>query len=202
MYRTQALRLTGFILCLANVVLSHEHHDSVESISPEKVTAPIDWILWVHIVLQGAVWGILFPIGMVLGLARSRWHVPLQVSAPKLYRSVFHVFPQATGILLTFGGYILGHSHKGREFPSSAHGKFSGILVIPILAQLVIGIYLKLHVHEKSIRPYVVLAHGIIGKSYPIFGWTQILFGGIILRGYCLKEETGRSSLFTCHPVH
>jgi hypothetical protein len=148
----------------------------VESISPEKVTAPIDWILWVHIVLQGAVWGILFPIGMVLGLARSRWHVPLQ----------------ATGILLTFGGYILGHSHKGREFPSSAHGKFSGILVIPILAQLVIGIYLKLHVHEKSIRPYVVLAHGIIGKSYPILGWTQILFGGIILRGYCLKEETGQ----------
>lgn len=101
------------------------------------------------------------------------------------------MFVQATGFLLTFGGYILGHSHKGREFPSSAHGKFSNILVIPILAQLSIGIYLKLHIHEKSIRPYFVVAHGILGRSYPILGWVQILFGGIILRGYCIGDNLG-----------
>jgi len=78
----QSLRLPGFIfiLCIATVVLSHEHHDATE-VPPEKATAPIDWILWVHIVLQGVVWGILFPIGMVLGLAKSRYHVPLQASA-------------------------------------------------------------------------------------------------------------------------
>jgi len=77
----QSLRLAGFILCLSTVVLCHEHHDDTESIPPENATAPIDWILWVHIVLQGVVWGVLFPVGMVLGLVKSRYHVPLQVSA-------------------------------------------------------------------------------------------------------------------------
>jgi hypothetical protein len=80
-FRDPSVRLVAFILCLVTVVLSHEHHDTAESIPLEKATAPIDWILWVHIALQGVVWGILFPIGMVLGLAGSRWHVPLQVSA-------------------------------------------------------------------------------------------------------------------------
>ena len=73
----------------------------------------------------------------------------------------------------------------------SAHGKFASILVVPILTQLVIGIYLKLHIHEKTIRPYFVVAHGILGKSYPILGWTQMLFGAIVFRGYCIDDHLG-----------
>lgn len=57
-------------------VRAHEHHDEL---SEEAATAAVDSILWIHIFLQAAVWGILFPIGMVFGLSRSRWHVPLQV---------------------------------------------------------------------------------------------------------------------------
>ncbi|KAF9525129.1 hypothetical protein CPB83DRAFT_860057 [Crepidotus variabilis] len=168
-----ALR-TGFLLsCIATFVVAHEHHDEV---TEEEEHAPIDTILWLHIFLQAAVWGILFPIGMVLGLSRSRWHIPLQ----------------ATGFLLTLGGYILGHSHKGRAFPASAHGKFANIMVIPILTQLVVGIYLKLHIHEKSIRPYFVVLHGILGKCYPILAWLQMLFGAVVFRGYCRGGHLGQ----------
>lgn len=92
---------------------------------------------------------------------------------------------QATGFTLTFGGYVLGHSHKGRQFPPGAHSTLASILVIPILAQLVIGIYLKLHIHERGIRPYVVKMHSVLGKSYPILAWTQMLFGAVALQGYC-----------------
>jgi hypothetical protein len=53
------------------------------------------------------------------------------------------------------------------------------------LAQLVLGVYLKLHIHERTLRPYAVLAHGVLGKSYPIWGWVQMLFGAIVLGGYC-----------------
>ncbi|KAF8902359.1 hypothetical protein CPB84DRAFT_1907963 [Gymnopilus junonius] len=156
--------------CFVSHVIAHGHHDEL---TEEEANAPVDSILWIHMFLQAIIWGVMFPIGMVFGLTRSRWHVPLQ----------------ATGYALTIGGYILGHSHKGRSFPHSVHGTFANILIIPILAQLAIGIYLKLHIHEKSIRPYIVPIHGVIGKIYPIFGWVQILFGVITFRGYCRGDS-------------
>ncbi|KAF6761777.1 hypothetical protein DFP72DRAFT_879629 [Ephemerocybe angulata] len=165
----KALWVAAFI----GSAIAHGHHDEP---SEEDTLAPVDTILWIHMALQAGVWGVLFPIGMVLGLSKSRWHVPVQ----------------ATGFLLTIGGYILGHSHKGRQFPPGAHGKFANILIIPILAQLVIGIYLKLHIHEQSIRPYVVKIHSVIGKSYPILAWTQMLFGAIAFQGYCRGGNLGQ----------
>ncbi|KAF5318382.1 hypothetical protein D9611_013908 [Ephemerocybe angulata] len=165
----KALWVAAFI----GSAIAHGHHDEP---SEEDTLAPVDTILWIHMALQAGVWGVLFPIGMVLGLSKSRWHVPVQ----------------ATGFLLTIGGYILGHSHKGRQFPPGAHGKFANILIIPILAQLVIGIYLKLHINEKSIRPYVVKVHSVIGKSYPILAWTQTLFGAIAFQGYCRGGNLGQ----------
>ena len=94
--------------------------------------------------------------------------------------------------MLTFGGYILGHVHKGRPFLSSIHGPFASILFIPIISQLVLGIYLKLHIHEKSLRPYAVIIHGVIGKIYPLLGWTQMLLGILTFRGYCREDNLGK----------
>lgn len=89
-----ALR-TGFLLsCIATFVVAHEHHDEV---TEEEEQAPIDTILWLHIFLQAAVWGILFPIGMVLGLSRSRWHVPLQVRKTKAIDEIIYLPTRATG---------------------------------------------------------------------------------------------------------
>ena len=63
-------------LSLIQLTLAHSRSDvSTE----EEINSPVDAILWIHIVLQVAVWGVIFPTGMVLGLTRSRWHVPLQV---------------------------------------------------------------------------------------------------------------------------
>ena len=78
-------------------------------------------------------------------------------------------------------------------FPPSVHGSFASILVVPIASQLCLGIYLKLHIHERSIRPYAVVVHGILGKAYPILGWTQMLFGVLTFRGYCRGD-----ALSTC----
>jgi len=63
-------------LAFALLAAAHEHHDQL---SEEQANAPVDAILWIHMTLQAGVWGILFPVGMILGLSRSRWHVPLQV---------------------------------------------------------------------------------------------------------------------------
>jgi hypothetical protein len=87
-----AHRLFFMSLLALNAVRAHEHDDVL---SEEAASASIDSILWIHIFLQAAVWGILFPTGMVLGLSRSRWHVPLQVrpSAPTLPLPSVPTFP-------------------------------------------------------------------------------------------------------------
>jgi hypothetical protein len=65
------------LTCAVLFVAAHEHHDELDE---EELNSPVDTILWLHIFLQATVWGVLFPAGMVLGITRSRWHVPLQVS--------------------------------------------------------------------------------------------------------------------------
>ncbi|KAG9313187.1 hypothetical protein JVU11DRAFT_6644 [Chiua virens] len=168
------LPLTLFLIAANSIpAYAHEHHDDV---SEEQLHAPIDTILFLHMGLQAIVWGVLFPIGMVLGLSRSRWHVPLQSLA----------------FALTFGGIVLGHAHGGRQFPRSVHGSLGSWILIPILTQLSLGIYLKLHIHEKTLRPYAVRAHGILGRVWPILGWIQGLFGVIVLRGFCGEDGAGQ----------
>jgi hypothetical protein len=73
------MRTLPVILSLAVFVYAHEHHS--EELTEEELNAPVDVILWLHIAIQIIVWGFLFPIGMVFGLSRSRWHVPTQASS-------------------------------------------------------------------------------------------------------------------------
>jgi hypothetical protein len=69
----------AFLLLGVTSVLAHDHGHGHELAAPGEKQKPIDAILWIHILLQTVLWGIIFPVGMVLGLSRSRWHVPLQV---------------------------------------------------------------------------------------------------------------------------
>ncbi|GHJ84286.1 hypothetical protein NliqN6_0688 [Naganishia liquefaciens] len=153
--------------------VAHEHH-TVEEID---LGEPIDAILWIHMILQIGVWGFLFPIGMVLGLSKSRWHVPVQ----------------STGIVLTIAGIFLGHHHKGRQFPATAHGVMATVITFLLVAQTSLGVYLKLHIHEGSkIRLYSVRIHGVIGRAWPIVGWVQMLLGVVTALGYCTGGNLGQ----------
>ena len=87
---------------------------------------------------------------------------------------------------------MLGHSHGGRQFLRNAHGAFAKILLLPIATQLALGVYLKLHIHERTLRPFAVRAHGLVGRAYPVLGWTQMLFGAIAFRGYCRGGALGQ----------
>lgn len=63
-------RRTAFAAALlfSTAAMAHEHH--VNKIAEGEVISedPIDSILWIHILLQGFAWGIIFPTGMVLGV--------------------------------------------------------------------------------------------------------------------------------------
>ncbi|OQO04502.1 hypothetical protein B0A48_09424 [Cryoendolithus antarcticus] len=176
--RPAMLPLISTLLALAATVLAHGGHDAVpegEAISPE----PIDTTLWIHILLQTLAWGILFPTGMVLGLVKSRWHVPVQI----------------LGSAIAIPGYFLGHLHKGRQFGKNAHAGFANWLMLLLIVQVVLGVYLRLHLEKGflgRVRPLQVKAHGILGGLIPVAAWVQMLFGGIAAQGFCQGEHTGQ----------
>ncbi|RPB05704.1 hypothetical protein L873DRAFT_1661934 [Choiromyces venosus 120613-1] len=158
---------------------AHDHHGEGipegEAVSPD----PLDSILWIHIFTMISAFGIIFPFGMVLGIVRSRWHVPVQV----------------LGTALAVLGWLLGHAHKGRQFAPNIHAAFATSLMSMLALQVGLGIYLKLHL-EKGwhgvIRRHMVRLHGIVGKVMPVVSWTQMLFGGITAMGFCRADHQGQ----------
>lgn len=116
---------------------------------------------------------------MVLGMVRSRWHVPVQVTATAL------------AIL----GYLLGHAHGGRQFAKNVHAQYAPWLMIMVFTQAAMGIYLKLHLERGingKIRRWIVSGHGILGKIIPVAAWVQMLFGGITALGFCRDDHLGQ----------
>jgi len=153
----------------------HSHIPEGEAISGE----PMDTILWIHILIQSLAWGILFPTGMVLGLVRSRWHVPTQITAS----------------VLAIVGYFLGHLHKGRQFGHNAHAGFANWLMLLLITQVVLGVYLKLHIEKGflgRIRKWQVKAHAVLGGVIPVAAWVQMLLGGIASQGFCQGDHLGQ----------
>jgi len=112
-------------------------------------------------------------------ITRSRWHVPTQT----------------LGTLLAVVGYFLGHKHKGRQFTHNVHASFAPYLNFLLFGQVVLGAYLRLHLERGilgKIRPWLVTAHGIIGKAFPVASWVQMIFGGITALGFCRDDHLGQ----------
>jgi hypothetical protein len=170
-------------VCLAATTLAHDHHHGGASKIQDDETVskdPIDAILWAHIFIQITAFGVIFPLGMVFGMSKSRWHVPTQ----------------ALGSALAAAGYALGHLHHGREFAEyNAHSLFAPILNLSLIAQVLMGVYLKLHlergVHGR-IRRVVRPVHSLLGKGMPVVAWTQMVLGGITALGFCHGDYLGQ----------
>lgn len=150
---------------------------------------PIDARLWTHILLMILSFAILMPIGQVLGLVKSKWHVPCQIIAT----------------IIAVVGYFLALTHGGRQFAHpNIHVTFGNSLMLMLAVQVGLGAGLKLHLEQRSGwlgkifggkvgtsgRRGVVLVHSLIGKAMPVFAWVQMLFGGIIAMGYCQFNDT------------
>ncbi|KAH8174393.1 protein YTP1 [Sarocladium implicatum] len=170
------------LACLGQAALAHDHHGGETKIPEgDTVTAePLGTIMWIHIFTQMLAYGIIFPIGMVLGISKSRWHVPTQI----------------VGTIFAIVGFFLGHAHGGRSFVgNNVHASFAWILQLLLAGQVVLGLYLKGH-WEKGIngriRKLIRPCHSIIGKLMPVLSWTQLLFGGITALGFCQGDHVGQ----------
>ncbi|KAL2418071.1 Protein YTP1 [Exophiala dermatitidis] len=183
--------LSPTVLLLTTEASAHGGHtDKIpegEAVSPD----PLDSRLWTHILLMILSFGMIFPFGMVLGIVRSRWHVPVQI----------------VGTVIATVAYFLGHMHRGRQFRHpNIHASFANSLVLMLIVQVGLGVGLKLHLERKSGwvgrvfggkvgtsgRRGVVMVHGWLGKMMPIVSWAQMLFGGIVAMGYCRGDHLGQ----------
>ncbi|RPA87147.1 hypothetical protein BJ508DRAFT_410695 [Ascobolus immersus RN42] len=163
----------------ARLAVAHDHHDENIPKGSAISDEPIDAILWIHIFMMIITFGIIFPTGMVLGMTRSRWHVPVQI----------------VGTCLAIVGWFLGHAHKGRQFAPNIHSYFASTLMGMLAKQVAIGVYLKLHLEKGfhgKIRWFFVRLHGITGKLMPIVAWTQMLFGAVTAAGICRGDHLGQ----------
>lgn len=61
-------------LLFNTAVTAHEHGVSKIAVGEAVSEDPIDSILWIHILVQGFAWGLIFPTGMVLGVWSSAKH--------------------------------------------------------------------------------------------------------------------------------
>lgn len=89
----------------------------------------------------------------------------------------------------------MGHAHKGRQFATNIHASFANILMLMLIAQVALGVYLKLHLEkgfQGRIRHIFVMGHGVLGKAMPVVSWAQILFGGITANGFCRDGHLGQ----------
>ncbi|XWX00178.1 hypothetical protein V2A60_008198 [Cordyceps javanica] len=162
---------------------AHSHGHGASNPIPEGETVtkePLDSITWLHIFIQMLAYGVIFPIGMVLGMTKSRWHVPTQ----------------AVGSSLALVGFFLGHAHGGRQYVgNNIHSVFANILQLLLVAQVVLGLYLKGH-WERGINGRIRLLirpfHSIIGKAMPLLAWVQMVFGGITTLGFCQGDHLGQ----------
>jgi hypothetical protein len=68
--RLSAISPLALLLLAASIPMADAHdHDSTHIEDGQAVSAePIDTTLWVHIFIQMAAWGVIFPTGMVLGV--------------------------------------------------------------------------------------------------------------------------------------
>ncbi|SMR56763.1 unnamed protein product [Zymoseptoria tritici ST99CH_1E4] len=177
--RPALMSASALLLLLTPLTLAHGGHEHV----PEGMVTshePLDSILWVHILLQSFAWGIVFPTGMVLGLVKSRLHVPTQI----------------LGTALATVGYFIGHLHKGRQFGPNAHAQFANWLMFLLIGQVVLGVYLRMHIEKgflgKIRNVVLVRVHAVMGGIIPVAAWVQMLFGGIASQGFCQGEHTGQ----------
>ena len=177
-FRTRPAVTITAALFFTKLAHAHGGHDKIpegHAVSPD----PIDSTLWAHVLIQCLAWGIILPTGMVLGLIRSRWHVPVQI----------------LGVAITIPGYFLGHAHKGRQFSKNAHAGFANWLMLLLFIQIGMGVILKLHIEKGflgKVRRWVVKAHGILGAIMPLASWVQMLFGGIASQGFCQADHLGQ----------
>ncbi|KAG0143741.1 hypothetical protein CROQUDRAFT_660817 [Cronartium quercuum f. sp. fusiforme G11] len=140
-------------------------------------TKPLPLTLRVHAIVQLITWAIIFPTGFVLGLSKSRYHVPCQIA----------------GMVLTLPGFLLPHFAHERHPHSNAHTVFGSILACYMLGQVGCGIFLSLHIYQTSrFRRIVQLVHSFLGFCFPIISWIQLLLGGITGLKICFGSHTGQ----------
>ncbi|KAJ3045525.1 hypothetical protein HDV00_009182 [Rhizophlyctis rosea] len=165
-------------------------HDSSSTPYPtdaELSTMPWDPYLITHITLMLLAYGVIFPLGFLFALAKSKKHSPTQI----------------VGSLVAGVAFIMGHRNRTKYFPHNPHKRFQGFMLWILIMQVGLGVMLKLtkggsdasssskilqflrSIRSRILRP----AHVITGWSFVLLPYIQAIFGLIALTRTCGGDE-------------
>ncbi|ORX81630.1 hypothetical protein K493DRAFT_270400, partial [Basidiobolus meristosporus CBS 931.73] len=150
--------------------------------------APLDLpeyngVLTTHVLFMIASYGFIFPTGVVLGLIRSRWHVPVQMAGTGI---------AAFGLVLGFM-HDVGSTHTHEHSHRNIHSNFAWVLILALALQGFCGFYMKFYKKATSnFRRVAKKVHRWLGISTIVLAYVQMLFGAIVYLGICKADHLGQ----------
>ncbi|ORX81629.1 hypothetical protein K493DRAFT_93758 [Basidiobolus meristosporus CBS 931.73] len=126
--------------------------------------------------------GFMFPTGVIMGLIRSRWHVPVQLAG--------------AGIA-TFGlalGFMPGMGSPRTHSLSSLHTNIARVLILAFALHGFCGLYIEFYKTTPNFQQVVTNIHKWLGISTSILAYVQMALGSLIYRGVYAKEELEQGS--------
>ncbi|KAF8980743.1 hypothetical protein BGZ46_003742 [Entomortierella lignicola] len=179
-------------------------------------------LIVIHVTCMITAYGILMPIAIMLGIRRSKFHVPLSAVAFIIAMAGYvfgyghHMFGVGEGAHEdhpegTDGGNVDGMpgmkkrqtgdtsaEHYGWKWEISAHGALANLLLMMLLLQVGLGVYRKMVRVRPNIRikwltaPLTKKIHAYVGRSHLVLAYIQIVLGFIRLINACPGQYFGQ----------
>ncbi|KAJ3026281.1 hypothetical protein HK097_006484, partial [Rhizophlyctis rosea] len=130
-------------------------------------------------------YGIIFPLGFLFALAKSKKHAPTQI----------------VGSLVAGAGFMMGHLNRTPFWEGNPHVRFQWWMLVILVGQVGVGVGLKVTKMKdapksrvlqflQSIRLRILRPiHVILGWSFVILPYVQGIFGLIPLTRTCGGQE-------------
>ncbi|KAK9767383.1 hypothetical protein K7432_002868 [Basidiobolus ranarum] len=162
--------------------MDHAGHGSDGSGTPLDIP-DYNGVLTVHILCMVASYGFIIPVGVVLGLIRSRWHVPTQIVGSMI---------AALGFFLGFM-HDVGSTHHHEHSHRNPHSSFAWVMILALISQGLFGFYIKFYKKSTAnLRKIVKVAHRWLGISTIVLAYVQMLLGAIVYLGMCKADHLGQ----------
>lgn len=150
--------------------------------------------MWTYVLVTMLAFGILFPIGLMMGLARHRYFIPMQIVAA------------ATAVV----GMVFGLTHGGRRYsPNNIALIWGWVLMVLAGIQVFFAVFLQIplrtregELEENSVLrryPFFYRVRNVLSKCLlvlacflPIASWVQFGFIFITMFGWCHEDHLGQ----------
>ncbi|KAG0307746.1 hypothetical protein BGZ99_001375 [Dissophora globulifera] len=197
--------------------------DHMNDVNPSAIPVSAEHIhnplIIIHVTCMITAYGLLLPIGIMLGVRKSKYHIPWNTAmvivalAGYFFGYFHHMFGIGEGAhedAAAEGDGMAGMKkrqvvigdvsaeHYGWRWKATAHGAMGTLLLILLFVQVGMGVYRKMTKGRPRLQlkwmPKALpgLVHNYLGKAHLIMAYMQMVFGFIRLINACPGQFFGQ----------